>query len=76
MRRKRLFRIDRVDDDAGEAVFVERDGESEADETAAEDDYVSSLHFPDLAMQACNAKRLTEESPYRHCGKREHLGHV
>jgi hypothetical protein len=75
LRRKRLFGIHRIDDDAGDAMPVERDCQSEADKPAAEDDYVRSLHFPDLAMHGCNAKRLTGDSGKAHCGKWEHMGH-
>ena len=67
MGRQRIFRIDRIDDDAGKAVPVQRHRQSEPNQAAAQDDYVSSLHFPDLAMHRCNAKRLTAESGSAHC---------
>jgi hypothetical protein len=60
------FRIDRIDDDAAEAMLVEGDRDGEADKPPAKDDYVSALHFHGLAMQGCNAKRLTAESGRAH----------
>ena len=64
-----------IDDERGEAVAVEREREAEADQPAAEDDDVRALHFPPVAMQPGNAKRLTRDSPRAQKGKQEHLGH-
>jgi hypothetical protein len=60
------FGIHRIDDDAAEPMPVESDGDGEADQAPTKDDYVGALHFPGLAMQGCNAKRLTGESGRAH----------
>jgi hypothetical protein len=56
--RRQLGRgIGRIDDDAGDAVPVERDGEGEPNQPPAKDNDVRTIHFPALAMQRRNAKR-------------------
>src|SRR6185295_4577985 len=65
-----------IDDQGRQAVAVEGESEAEPDQPAAEDDDVRAVHFPRLAMQPCNAKRLTRESREAHEGIREHLGHI
>jgi hypothetical protein len=42
--RRHFLGVRRVDDDRGQAVPVERDRQSQADQAAAEDDDVRALH--------------------------------
>jgi hypothetical protein len=51
-----LLGIGGVNDDTGQAVTVERDGDGEADQPPAQDDHVRLFHFPDLVMQRRIAK--------------------
>jgi hypothetical protein len=76
LRRQRLLRIGGIDDDAGKAVPVERDGEVRPTRPPPRM-IASARSIFRLAMQRRNAKRLTAESARAHCEriKREHLGH-
>ena len=62
-----LGRIDRVDDDGGKAGAVERAGEGEANQPAAEDDDVRAFHVTvSIARRAGLGERLTSESGEAH----------